>query len=47
VAEDSGEIGGYAYAAPYRARPAYRHTVEDSIYVRKDRLGNGLMSSTS
>jgi phosphinothricin acetyltransferase len=24
---------GYAYAAPYRARPAYRWTVEDSIYI--------------
>jgi L-amino acid N-acyltransferase YncA len=42
VSEDSGEIGGYAYAAPYRARPAYRHTVEDSIYVRADLLGSGL-----
>jgi L-amino acid N-acyltransferase YncA len=42
VAEDGGEIGGYAYAAPYRARIAYRHTVEDSIYVHPDRLGTGL-----
>ncbi len=42
VADDSGEIVGYAYAAPYRARPAYQHTVEDSIYVRVDRLGTGL-----
>ena len=42
VAEDGDEIGGYAYAAPYRARPAYRHTVEDSIYVRADRAGSGL-----
>jgi L-amino acid N-acyltransferase YncA len=42
VAEDDGDIGGYAYAAPYRPRPAYRHTVEDSIYVRVDRLGTGL-----
>jgi L-amino acid N-acyltransferase YncA len=42
VAEDGGEIGGYAYAAPYRARIAYRHTVEDSIYVHADRLGTGL-----
>jgi L-amino acid N-acyltransferase YncA len=42
VAEDDGEVGGYAYASPYRARPAYRHTVEDSIYVRADRLGAGL-----
>ncbi len=42
VAEDDGVIGGYAYAAPYRSRPAYRHTVEDSVYVRVDRLGTGL-----
>jgi L-amino acid N-acyltransferase YncA len=41
VAEDSGEVVGYAYAAPYRARPAYRHTVEDSVYVRVDRIGTG------
>jgi phosphinothricin acetyltransferase len=42
VAADGGDIGGYAYASPYRGRPAYRHTVEDSIYVRVDRLGTGL-----
>ena len=42
VAEDAGEIAGYAYATPYRSRPAYRHTVENSIYVRVDRLGTGL-----
>ncbi|HET6217664.1 MAG TPA: GNAT family N-acetyltransferase [Acidobacteriaceae bacterium] len=42
VAEDDRVIGGYAYAAPYRSRPAYGHTVEDSIYVRVDRLGAGL-----
>jgi phosphinothricin acetyltransferase len=42
VAEENGEIAGYAYAAPYRTRAAYRHTVEDSIYVRADRVGSGL-----
>jgi L-amino acid N-acyltransferase YncA len=42
VADDDGDIGGYACASPYRARPAYRYTVEDSIYVRADRLGTGL-----
>jgi phosphinothricin acetyltransferase len=42
VAEENGEITGYAYAAPYRARAAYRHTVEDSIYIRTDRMGSGL-----
>lgn len=29
----SGRVAGYAYAGPYRARPAYRYTVEDSVYV--------------
>jgi L-amino acid N-acyltransferase YncA len=29
----NGEILGYAYAGPYRARPAYRFTVEDSVYI--------------
>src|SRR5262249_3390196 len=33
VAECDGTIGGYAYAGPYRARPAYRWSVEDSVYV--------------
>jgi phosphinothricin acetyltransferase len=33
VAEDDGEVVGYAYASTYRARPAYRYTVEDSVYV--------------
>src|SRR5262249_15301050 len=33
VAELDGDIVGYAYAGPYRARPAYRWSVEDSVYV--------------
>ena len=33
VAEQNGEIAGYAYAAAYRARPAYYWCIEDSIYV--------------
>jgi phosphinothricin acetyltransferase len=33
VAEIDGVLAGYAYAAPYRLRPAYRYTVEDSVYV--------------
>jgi L-amino acid N-acyltransferase YncA len=37
VAEARGEILGFAYAAAYRARPAYRFTIEDSVYV-----GSGL-----
>jgi phosphinothricin acetyltransferase len=42
VADDGGEVVGYAYAGPYRPRLAYRHTVEDSIYIRADRLGAGV-----
>jgi L-amino acid N-acyltransferase YncA len=33
VAERAGAVTGYAYAGPYRARPAYNWCVEDSIYV--------------
>ena len=36
VAEIDGKIAGYAYASLYRPRPAYRFTVEDSIYVDPD-----------
>ena len=43
VAERQGHVVGYAYATPYRPRPAYRHTIEDSIYVEHglNRLGIG------
>jgi L-amino acid N-acyltransferase YncA len=34
VAEQDGAVLGYAYAGLYRARPAYRFTVENSVYVR-------------
>ena len=33
VADLAGAAAGYAYAGPYRARPAYRWTVENSVYV--------------
>jgi len=33
VAVRDGKVAGYAYAGPYRPRPAYRFMVEDSIYV--------------
>jgi phosphinothricin acetyltransferase len=33
VAEADGVVAGYAYAGPYRPRPAYRWSVEDSVYV--------------
>ncbi len=33
VAETDGRVVGFAYAGTYRPRPAYRYTVEDSVYV--------------
>lgn len=42
VAELDGAIAGYAYAARYRTRAAYRYTVEDSIYVSPDWSGRGI-----
>ncbi len=42
VAEIDGTVAGYAYAGAYRPRPAYRFTVEDSIYVAPDRQGSGV-----
>lgn len=33
AAEIDGRLVGYAYAGVYRPRPAYRHTIEDSVYV--------------
>ena len=45
IAEFSGVLAAYAYAGPYRARPAYKWTVENSIYVAPDfhRRGIGLL----
>jgi phosphinothricin acetyltransferase len=37
-----GRIAGYAYCAPWKTRPAYRHTVEDSIYLAPDAVGCGI-----
>ncbi|WP_243370054.1 GNAT family N-acetyltransferase [Microvirga solisilvae] len=42
VAERDGEVLGYAYAGAYRTRPAYRSTVEDSIYVAPSAQGQGI-----
>ena len=41
VAEQDGDVVGYAYAGAYRTRPAYRSTVEDSIYVAPQAQGQG------
>lgn len=37
-----GEIAGYAYCAPWKTRPAYRHTVEDSVYAAPRAVGHGV-----
>lgn len=42
VAEREGAIVGYAYAGPFRARPAYRFIVEDSIYIAPEAKGAGI-----
>jgi len=42
VAEMEGAIVGYSYAAEYRARPAYRYTIEDSVYVAAGLGGRGI-----
>ena len=42
VAEDEGEVVGFASLSPYRDRPAYATTVEDSVYVRDDQRGTGV-----
>ncbi|MDP2411354.1 MAG: N-acetyltransferase family protein [Pseudolabrys sp.] len=42
AADDGGQLAGYAYAALYRTRPAYRFTVEDSVYVAPTHQGRGV-----
>jgi phosphinothricin acetyltransferase len=42
VAEIDGRVAGYAYASAYRTRPAYRFSVEDSIYIAPDMQGKGV-----
>lgn len=42
VAEADGRVLGYAYANFFRTRPAYRFTVEDSVYVAEDARGGGV-----
>lgn len=44
VAEQDGAVVGYAYAARHRARPAYRWSVEVSVYVDDTARGNGVGS---
>jgi L-amino acid N-acyltransferase YncA len=39
---EADEIAGYAYAGPWRRKPAYRLTVENSVYVAPGRTGSGI-----
>jgi L-amino acid N-acyltransferase YncA len=40
--DDDGSICGFGSLGPYRSRPAYSTTVEDSVYVRRDRHRQGI-----
>ena len=42
VAGSGNRVLGFAYAAPFRPRPAYRFTIEDSIYIDPEAIGQGL-----
>lgn len=42
VAEDAGSVVGFASLSSYRDRPAYRTTVEDSVYVARGHQGRGV-----
>jgi L-amino acid N-acyltransferase YncA len=42
VADQHGVVVGYAYAVPFRKRPAYRYAVKHSIYVHADHLRSGV-----
>jgi phosphinothricin acetyltransferase len=42
VAEQSGEVIGFASLSPYRSRPAYSTTAEDSVYVHQGYRGQGI-----
>jgi phosphinothricin acetyltransferase len=42
VADFGGTVAGYGYCSLYRARSAYRYTLEDSIYVRPGAEGRGV-----
>jgi phosphinothricin acetyltransferase len=42
VAVDGDEVVGFGSLSPYKERAAYRTSVEDSVYVRRDRNGRGI-----
>ena len=42
VMEEGGQVLGYAYGNWFKPRPAYRYSVEDSIYLAPEAAGKGL-----
>jgi phosphinothricin acetyltransferase len=40
--DEHGDIVGFGSLSPYKERAAYRTSVEDSVYVRRDRNGQGI-----
>ena len=42
IADAEGTLAGYAYAGPYRARPAYRWSIEDSVYIARSSQRQGI-----
>jgi L-amino acid N-acyltransferase YncA len=45
LAETGGAVCGYAYASPWRPKPGYRHTVEDSVFLAPGCTGRGIGSA--
>ena len=45
VAGDGGSVCGFAYASPWRPKSAYRHTVEDTVYLSPGCTGRGIGSA--
>jgi len=42
VAEEDGQVIGYAYASPFRTRPGYKYSIEDSVYLAPGHTGKGI-----
>ena len=42
VAEEQAVVLGYAYAVPFRKRPAYRYTIKHSVYIHQEHIRRGL-----
>ncbi len=42
LVDDAGDVIGYGSLSAFRPRWGYRHTVEDTVYLREDHHGKGL-----